>query len=138
MTQSDGPGPMESALVEALKEAPVLPRDQGAVALALRYAALIDEATPASKYRDPMRHINRAISPADEKALEAWAKIADALAAHSVMSDLGPKLLATLAALGMSVSGRDAKSGGAPNGPQVSDELAALRDRAKTRRSGAN
>jgi hypothetical protein len=131
-------GPQRRAVNEALKNLTVADRDKAAVQLAKRYAALIDEATPASKYRDPMRAISRAIGMSgDEDAVKAFDKIADALAAHSVMSDLGPKLLAVLTALGMTPAGRGAKiaDDGAqrPKGP--TDEL---REQAEKRRRRAN
>lgn len=134
-------GPQARALAEALRNLEVLDRDRAAVQLAKRYAALIDEATPASKYRDPMRLINRSLNPGDEQAAQAFAKIADALAAHSVMSDLGPKLLAVLTALGMTPAGRGVKAPPAepddkPKGK--SDELRQRReDRERRRAEGA-
>lgn len=125
-------GPMAAAVESALEEAPTLTRDEAAVALARRYAALLDEATPASKYREPLLMIEQAL-PRDPHVELAFRKIADALGAHSVVSDLGPKLLATLTALGMTATGRAPKVGGG-SGPQVEDELAKLRARAAKRR----
>jgi hypothetical protein len=133
MVFMDDQGPMSAAVESALTDAPTLGRDAGAVALARRYAALIDEATPASKYREPLLLISQAL-PDDDHVELAFRKIADALGAHSVASDLGPKLLATLGALGMTVAGRAPKVGGG-SGPQVDDELAKLRDRAAKRRN---
>lgn len=126
------PGPMSEAIEAALVDAPTLTRDEAAVALARRYAALIDEATPASKYREQLLVITEAL-PRDDHVELALRKIVDALGAHSVMSDLGPKLLATLTALGMTATGRAPKVGGGI-GPQVDDELAKLRDRGAKRR----
>lgn len=123
---------MAKALAEALKTAPTLPRDKSAVALAKRYAELIDNAQYAAKYRAPLRMLRSALPP-DPRLLDAYEKVADALAEHSVASDLGPKLLAVLTSLGMTAAGRSAK-GGAADGPRVPDELAALRDRAAGRR----
>lgn len=125
-------GPQSRALDAALIDAPTLPRDGAAVALARRYAALIDEATPASKYREPLLLISQAL-PGDPQIEKAFRTIADALGAHSVASDLGPKLLATLTALGMTATGRAPKVGGG-SGPQVDDELAKLRARGADRR----
>ena len=54
-------------------------------------------------------------------------KIADALGRHSVMSDLGPKLLAALTALGLTPAGRGAKGGIGVIGSSKLDELRARR-----------
>lgn len=124
---TDQLGPMSKALDEALKTAPVLPRDAAAVKLARRYAELIDNAAPAAKYRAPLRILYAALPVgAPPPVTEAYDKIKEALAEHSVASDLGPKLLAVLASLGMTAAGRTAK-GGAADGPRVPDELAKLR-----------
>lgn len=135
-------GPIARAVADALDTAPVLPRDAGATALARRYAALLDEAAPASKYREPLDAIREAIDvlyrldPLVAGQLDKpFARIVDALGAHSVASDLGPKLLAVLTALGMTAAGRSAK-GGAPDGPKVPDQLGELRMRAQQRRTG--
>jgi hypothetical protein len=53
---------------------------------------------------------------------------------YDVAGELGPKLLAALAALGMTPSSRNTKNGGT-SAPVVSDELAALRGRADKRRT---
>lgn len=128
----DGPGPMSRSVAEALKTAPTLPRDDGAVALAERYAALIDAAEPSAVYARHLRVLRGALTGVDDTVMEVFIKVAEALSAHSVASDLGPKLLATLTALGMTAAGRSAK-GGAPDGPKVPDELGALRARARDR-----
>lgn len=128
-------GRMARALSASLKTAPTLPRDTSAVALAKRYAALIDEAAPAAKYREPLRVLRRLVPADDPAAVAAFEKLVDALGEHSVASDLGPKLLAVLNALGMTAAGRSAK-GGAPDGPRVPDQLAALRESADRRRTG--
>jgi len=130
-------GPQARALTEALKDLKILKRDGAAVALAKRYAALLDEATPATTYRDAMRKISRALDPDDEAAAVAWSKIADALGAHSVASDLGPKYLAALTALGMTPAGRGVRVAAAepnskPKGP--TDELRGKRDERERRR----
>lgn len=114
------------AVDAALAVAPTKPEDAGAVALARRYAALIDETAPASKYREPLAVLGRAVAVyEDPDAGKALDKIADALAAHSVASDLGPKLLAVLTALGMTTVSRGAKGGGVDVSKQLNplDEL---------------
>ena len=136
----DEAGPQSRALDEALANVTVQSRDRAAVQLARRYCALLDEATPASKYREPLLLISEAL-PRDPQIEAAFRKIADALGAHSVASDLGPKLLAVLTALGMTPAGRGAKDGappddGTPKGK--ADELAQRRDeRERKRREGA-
>src|SRR5689334_18086775 len=89
-------GPMSRAVAAALETAPVLPRDAAATALARQYAALIDAAEPSAVYARHLRALNGALIGADESAKEAYHRIKEALAAHSVASDLGPKLLAVL------------------------------------------
>lgn len=99
--------------------------DAAAVALARRYAALIDNAAPDAKYREPLRKLGAAIDPADTAALDALDRIRDALAEHSVASDLGPKLLAALSALGATPAARAARKGG--TGAPIAGRLAAIR-----------
>jgi hypothetical protein len=125
--------PMTRAVAAALREAKPEKLDAGAVQLAREYAALMDNAAVAAKYRAPLAAIRRAIDCAEEydnrDALEAFNKIADALAEHSVASDLGPKLLAVLTSLGLTPAGRGAKGGqnGAPTAASALDELKARR-----------
>lgn len=124
-------GPISRAVTKALKDAPVNPEDGGAVELAKRYAALIDAAQPTSAYAEHLRALAAAIDPDDPTAQKHLTKISDALSAHSVASDLGPKLLAALTALGMTGAGRGAK-GGATGGPGIAgklDEFTARRTR---------
>lgn len=135
---SDEAGPQSTALDEALTNLTVQTRDKAAVALARRYAALLDEATPASKYREPLLLISQAL-PRDPQIEAAFRKIADALGEHSVASDLGPKLLAVLTALGMTPAGRGAKDAtppadGKPKGK--ADELAERREERERKRRG--
>ncbi len=108
-------GPLARALGSALSAAATAPEDAAAVALARRYAALIDNAAVASKYREPLRYLRAVVTAyGDEDAVKHLDKIADALAAYSVASDLGPKLLTALTALGMTTAGRNV--GGAKGG----------------------
>jgi hypothetical protein len=110
-----------------------MPRDAGAVQLARRYAGLIDAAASAVKYRKPLETLERAVRLSDDPdAPEALEKLRDALAAHSVASDLGPKLLAVLTSLGMTLAGRSAK-GGAQGGPAIGGKLDELRARRQRR-----
>lgn len=135
-------GPMARAVASALRALKAAPPDAGAIALAKRYAALIDDATPLAKYRDPLEGVRLALNELAAFDLDSatagrrhFAKIADALSAHSVASDLGPKLLAALTALGMTPAGRGAK-GGTQVGP-VASKLDELRNRREQRANRA-
>lgn len=124
-------GPMESAVEQALAAAVVAPADQGTTALAREYARLIDAAAPAARYTQALEWVARQ-GPGDKDADRHVQTITAALAAHSVASDLGPKLLAALDALLMSPRARaaakkaviDAKPAANPL-----DQLAAARAR---------
>lgn len=125
--RSETRGPMTRAVAAAIDAAKIRAEDRGTAELVRRYAVLIDEATPASKYRPPLRAMRRALDMlatfeplAAAEADAQLVKIADALAAHSVMSDLGPKLLAALIALGLTPAaaramGKGVEGGGAGN-----------------------
>jgi hypothetical protein len=130
-------GPMARAVAAALRAATdKQARDGGAVALAKRYATLIDDAAPLAKYREPLRALRRAVDEcSDPRAGKELDKIEAALAAHSVASDLGPKLLDVLRQLGLTVAGRPAaKEGGAP-GAAVASAIDEFTER-RQRRSG--
>jgi hypothetical protein len=124
---------MSLAVATAVKSATIDRKHAGAVALAKRYAALIDEAAPAAKYRKPLERLARAVAlyhdEDDEQVAEAFETIRTALSEHSVASDLGPKLLAALAALGLTIGakGGAATDGGATPRASVRDELRARR-----------
>lgn len=124
-------GPQRRALNAALRKLTDVDRDKAAIELAKRYASLIDEATPASKYRPALEAARRALDPDDEIAAAAFKKIADALAEHSVASDLGPKYLAVLTSLGLTPAGRGAKGGatGVESVARRLDEFTARRAR---------
>lgn len=128
------------ALEEALILAQIPPWGAAAVALARRYAGLLDEATPAGRYRRPLDWLERLaehyrdtakLTPVEERALdEAMNTIADALAQHSVASDLGPKLLAALERLNMTLTKTDTK----PTTPEAPSDASSVRDELKARR----
>jgi hypothetical protein len=108
------------------------PRDGAAAALALQYAGLIDQAAPGAKYRRPLEVLARTVAgmPFEEDDPgEALQVIATALSEHTVASDLGPKLLAVLAGLGLTTASRGEQRGegkkSAPRDPL--DELKAKR-----------
>jgi hypothetical protein len=118
------------------------PRDGAAAALALRYAGLMDEPTPAGRYRRPLEVLARSViglELEEDDPQEALQVIVTALAEHTVASDLGPKLLAVLAGLGLTAVSRGEQRGegkkDAPRDPL--DELKAKRaDRLRTRDAG--
>lgn len=118
---------MSRAVTAALVAAPPEDRDSGAVALIKNYAALIDEAAPAARYRKPLERLTRAVDryfgDDAEQVAEALEVIRTALASHSVASDLGPKLLAALTSLGLTVAGRGARKNDGGNGDQRRDPL---------------
>lgn len=118
------------------------PRDVGAEHLALRYAALIDEAGPAAKYRKHLDVLSRVVLLSDDPndaddAREALNKVRDALAHQAVVSDLGPKLLAALAALGLTTAARQAVKGGTGGTGQHQSPLDELRARRAARQHNA-
>lgn len=112
------------ALTRALAAAKPAELDAATVALAKRYAELLDEAAAADKYRRPIEKVEQAVRmaaadmapPAAEALENAWSKLQSALAEHSVASDLGPKLLAALQQLGLTPASRASKSGN-PDAP---------------------
>jgi hypothetical protein len=110
-------------------------RDAGAEQLALVYAGLIDAPAPAAKYTKPLALIRRACGAYDDPdAMDAYRAIRDALGAHSVASDLGPKLLTTLDALGLTPKARAAGKGGSGDQPaRPADPLDELRRKRRDR-----
>lgn len=133
VTAEEGPGPISRAVTEALTGTTVPTSDGGAAALAKRYAELIDRSAPSAVYAKALRTVAYAMADVDDpNVADAFRKIADALAAHSVASDLGPKLLAALTALGMTPAARGAKGGAPDGGPTVAGKL----DQFTARRTG--
>jgi hypothetical protein len=119
-------GPLARAVAASLRATPPQKQDAGVVALAKTYAALLDDAG--------------ALHAAAIVVVEEWdredpigranvQKLADALAARNAVNDLGPKLLAALAALNMTPAARGREVKGVPARDPVADELAALRGR---------
>jgi uncharacterized membrane-anchored protein YjiN (DUF445 family) len=121
--------------------------DSGARALAERYATLLDAAEPTQQYGAWIAKVDRVLdnalteSTAHQQAREAWTRIRNALAEHSVASDLGPKLLDALGKLGATVAARgDAKPAGGTVIP-MENPLQAARDAvraARDRQAGAS
>ena len=127
---------MTRALAAALADV-VDSRDSGAVALARRYAVLIDAAAPTAAYGRHLRALRAGVALLDAATREQvephLQRIEAALAAHSVASDLGPKLLAALSALRLTPAARIAaaqtRQGAASDGPAPLDQLRARRAR---------
>jgi hypothetical protein len=147
--QARSPGLMETDLARAIAAGKLDDRHAAAVALAQRYALLIDSAVTAARYRESMLAVGAALATLDAQGAvvgvdyrKHWDKITDALAAHSVASDLGPKLLAALTALGLTITAAAVPAGKAggkiddSGGPTPSrlDEIRARR----IQREGAN
>lgn len=133
-----GPAQPGSELImgDAPERAPIAPdlgislagvsasEDQAAVALARRYAALLDEPAAKTSYAAALRTLHKAVvyfaetwsNPRDVEAVEtAFTTIQVALGEHSVASDLGPKLLAVLTQLGLTPTARKETKGGQPS-----------------------
>jgi hypothetical protein len=123
---------MTRAVSAALRTIKNRPQDAGAVALCRRYAALIDDAAPAAKHRKALDTLRAALADSDTDAVEALERVAEALAEHTVTSDLGPKLLAALGALGLTLAGRGAGAKGG-TGDKPANPLDELRQRRRVR-----
>jgi phage shock protein A len=83
----------------ALKDTQFLSRDLTNVALAKRYAALMDDAAALAAELDK-------VETNSESMALTLKRLRAKVEAHAVVSDLGPKLLAALSALGMTPSAR--------------------------------
>ena len=98
---------MEDAVSSSVRNGKLTKQDAGAVMLALKYARVIDGASP--------------------------------IELQGVMSDIGPKLLAVMTALGLSLAGRTkapTKVGNDESVASARDEIADARDR-RARKNGA-
>lgn len=113
----------------SLAAAPLTPRDQAAAALVRRYAQLIDYAESLADEADILWG---ELDPEDADGRRRLVKLEAAVAAHSVTSDLGPKLLAALTSLGCTLAGRNAK-GGELN--RATDPALAAHDELKAKRA---
>lgn len=123
-----------TSVEKALDALPPDARDVAAQQLARLYATLIDEASIASKYRESLRLVGDALPLDEPKVTAAFAKITDALARHSVASDLGPKLLAVLVQLGLTPGARNVVGigggqGGSANGAGPAEPFDELRNK---------
>lgn len=112
---------------QSAETVPIEPRDRSTLDLALLYAELIDAAAPAGKYERAIAWLSKQRFN-DDTAEAHVATIMQALAWHSVASDLGPKLLAALDALRMTPRGRAARGGKDDRpAPNALDQLAQRR-----------
>jgi hypothetical protein len=132
---------LSSSLRRALRGRPEGTReaqDGAAEALALTYAMLIDNAAPAARYRKALRHVAAAVrayrGDGADDAAAGLEVLETALGAHTVASDLGPKLLAALGTLGMTPAGRGGRKDAHDPAPVADlpdplDQVAAQRER---------
>lgn len=129
MTKS---GPLGLALARSLRDAQLLPRDAAGVQLVKRYAKLIDDAQALADEAG-------LIEPETESQARRLAALKAKVDAQTVASDLGPKLLAALTALGMTLAGRAAKpsTGGAQRVPAPASKLDELKARRSRRLNNA-
>lgn len=87
---------LRAALVASLESTPHLPRDRAMIALALRYADMIDDAQDRAGEADD-----------DDQARNVARMI-------GLVAKIGPRLEAVLDKMGMSPGARPATTGGAP------------------------
>jgi hypothetical protein len=99
---------LRAALVAALEDAPYLPRDRAAVALALRYADLLDDAQDRVEQAD------------DDDESRAYGRYV------AVVAKIGPRLEAVLDRMGMTPGARPAVPGGSPHGSAPDPRAVAL------------
>lgn len=106
------------AVAETIAALETAPEDAGAIRLAERYAAQIDEAAMiAAELAD--------VSVDDENGTRQLHALSKRVEAQTVLAELGPKLLTTLESLGATPKARAAvRKGGASSGP---GKLATLR-----------
>lgn len=128
---------MIRAVSTSLKTLDDQSRDAGAVALCRRYAMVIDNATLPTKLKKLLSTVAAGLDPDDEEANEALEKVAAVLTEHSVASDIGPKLLAALTALGLTPAGRGGAKDGGGNEP-ARTSLDELRERRARKSRAAN
>lgn len=99
----------------------VAPEDAGVARLARRYAQVIDDAALVAA---ELQEVYADVDPDDEATFKRIAALAARVGAQAVLSDLGPKLLAALDALGATPRARKAPKGGAGGQPS---KLGAIR-----------
>jgi hypothetical protein len=87
-----------------------------------------------------LEHALQEVPPSERDAAAValayrYAVALDSTRDAELLAELGPKLLAVLTSLGLTVAGRHAKGGQANAAPQPT-KLSDLRDRARARRAG--
>lgn len=121
-------GPLSKACDASLAAADLTVRDRAAAVLLRHYAALMDHAVTL---RDEVDQTWLSLSLDDIDGRRRLMKLEQAVSAQSVASDLGPKLLAALTALGCTLAGRGTKGKDAPRAADpkraAHDEIAARR-----------
>lgn len=113
----------------ALAAAALGPRDGAAAALCRRYAQLIDHAASLAAEAEV---IWEGLDPDDITARKHLAKLELAVSSQNVASDLGPKLLAGLTALGCTLAGRGAQG---KEAARATDPKRAAHDEVAARRA---
>ena len=121
-------GPISEACEASLAAAGLETRDNAAAALVRRYSALMDDAARLAAEADQLW---AEIPPEDVTASRRLAKLEIQVQSQNVTSDLGPKLLAALTALGCTLAGRGAKG---KDAPRAADPKRAAHDEIKARR----
>lgn len=122
---------IDTALAEATPER----RDAGAVALLRAYADLLDDAGVPGKYSDALDWVFQVAAASEDRNADKHARaILLALSLQSATSDLGPKMLAAMEALGLTPRARKVAAPAADrNG--VKSPIDELRDK-RRRRAG--
>lgn len=111
-------GKMAGKVGETLEKLQLQPEDAAVSALAVEYAETIDNAAELAKAAEAV--------PYDPDTAAMVARLKTRVDAHVVMSELGPKLLAALTALGATPAARAAAGKPAPAGGK--SKLTALRE----------
>lgn len=122
-------GTISEACETSLASAKLDLRDQAAAALVRHYAALMDRAVSLAIEAEL---IFGDLDPDDVTARKQLAKLDIQVQAQSVASDLGPKLLAGLTALGCTLAGRGVKG---KEQPSATDPKRAAHDEVAARRA---
>lgn len=124
------PPSVTRALASATRAAQLGNGDAAALTLARHYAALIDRAEQLVRDADEL--LAGALAAGDDALAERASKLRAEVDVRVVTSDVGPKLLAALAALKMTPAARAAVvAGGAPGGSD--DDLSRLIRRRRAR-----
>lgn len=112
------------AVAETIGNLTISPEDAGAVKLAERYAAAIDEATHLSAAASELLDA----AAGDDQLLKRVAKLAAQVEAKTVLRELGPQLQSVLESLGATPRARVQMRGGASHPPQhATSRLAQIR-----------